>query len=51
MSVQLNHTIVWCSDKRRSAAFLSDMLGLPAPKPFSHFLVIETGNGVSLDFA
>lgn len=50
MSVQLNHTIVWCSDKQRSSAFLTEMLGLPEAKPFSHFLVVELENGVSLDF-
>ena len=50
MSIQLNHTIVWCRDKRRSSAFLTDMLGLPAAKPFTEFLVVETANGVSLDF-
>lgn len=50
MSIQLNHTIVWCRDKRRSAAFLTDMLGLPPAKPFAEFLVVETANGVSLDF-
>ena len=51
MSVELNHTIVWCQDQKRSAKFFADVLGLPAPKPFGHFLVIETSNGVSLDFA
>jgi catechol 2,3-dioxygenase-like lactoylglutathione lyase family enzyme len=50
MPAQLNHTIVWCSDKRRSSAFLADMLGLPEPKPFSHFLVVQLDNGVSMDF-
>jgi catechol 2,3-dioxygenase-like lactoylglutathione lyase family enzyme len=50
MSVQLNHTIVWCRDKRRSAAFLADMLGRPAPTAFGPFLVVELDNGVSLDF-
>lgn len=47
---QLNHTIVWCSDKRRSADFLTDLLGLPAARPFLHFLVVELENGVSLDY-
>ena len=51
MSVDLNHTIVWCSDPQRSAGFMAEMLGLPGPGPLYHFLVIETGNGVSLDFA
>ena len=51
MSVELNHTIVACRDQRRSAAFLSEILGLPAPVPFGHFLVVATDNGVSLDFS
>lgn len=50
MPVELNHTIVWCSDKTASSAFLADILGLPAPKPFHHFMVVELDNGVSLDF-
>ena len=51
MSVQLNHTIVNVTDKRDSAAFLAEILGLPEPKPFGPFLVVEAANGVSLDFA
>lgn len=51
MTVELNHTIIWCSDQKRSSAFLCEMLGLPEPWPFNHFLVIEVANGVSLDFA
>jgi len=50
MTVQLNHTIVWCRDKRKSAAFLTEMLGLPKPTQFGPFLVVELGNNVSLDF-
>src|ERR1700737_1645633 len=50
MSVQLNHTIVHCADKQRSAGFLADVLGLPAPTRFGPFLVVDTSNGVSLDF-
>jgi len=51
VSVQLNHTIVSCRDQQRSAAFLTAILGLPAPARFAHFLVVEADNGVSLDFA
>lgn len=47
---ELNHTIVWCSDRQRSAAFLTDILGLPPARPFFHFLVVEMSNGVSLDY-
>jgi len=50
MAAQLNHTIVWCSDKKRSSAFLAEMLGLPDPVPFANFLVIPLENGVSMDF-
>ncbi|HJQ59475.1 MAG TPA: VOC family protein [Vineibacter sp.] len=50
MSVQLNHTIVWCRDQQKSAAFLTGILGLPAASRFGPFLVVEMGNGVSLDF-
>lgn len=51
MSVELNHTIVRCRDQVKSAVFFAEILGLPAPKSFGHFTVIETSNGVSLDFA
>lgn len=51
MSVQLNHTIVSCRDQQRSAAFLTEILGLPAATRFGHFLVVEADNAVSLDFA
>lgn len=50
MPVQLNHTIVWCRDKRKSSDFLAHVLGLPPPVPFYHFMVVELDNGVSLDF-
>jgi hypothetical protein len=50
MTVGLDHSIIWCSDKDRSAGFLAEMLGRPAPVPFLHFLVVDMDNGVSLDF-
>ena len=50
MSVELNHTIVWCRDKQRSATFLTELLGLPSPTKFGPMLVVRLGNGVSLDF-
>ena len=51
MSVQLNHTIVSCRDQKRSAAFLTGILGLPPATRFGHFLVVQADNAVSLDFA
>lgn len=51
MSVELNHTIVNVKSKEESAAFFSEILGLPPAVPFlSYFLVLRTSNGVSLDF-
>jgi catechol 2,3-dioxygenase-like lactoylglutathione lyase family enzyme len=50
MTVQLNHTIVWCRDKRKSAKFFHEILARPKPVRFGPFLVIELDNGVSLDF-
>ncbi|SLJ89777.1 VOC family protein [Novosphingobium mathurense] len=51
MGIELNHTIVWSSDKDRSAQFVAEILGLPEPGSFGRFRVLELGNGVSLDFA
>jgi catechol 2,3-dioxygenase-like lactoylglutathione lyase family enzyme len=50
MSVNLNHTIVWCRDKKTSARYLTDTLGLPEAMPWGPFMVVEMGNGVSLDY-
>ena len=50
MTVKLNHTIVHARDKRVSAAFLSEVLGLPVPVPFGPFMGVQTGNEVTLDF-
>ena len=50
MSAQLNHTIAWCRDKAKSAGFLADILGLPEPRRFMHFLVVDLDNDVSIDY-
>ena len=51
MPIELNHTIVNVRDKRESADFVAEILGLPAPETmFGYFLVLRTSNGVSLDF-
>ncbi|WP_437581409.1 VOC family protein [Sorangium sp. So ce887] len=51
MSVRLNHTIVSAKDKKVSATFMAEVLGLAAPKPFGHFLAVQLDNDVTLDFA
>jgi catechol 2,3-dioxygenase-like lactoylglutathione lyase family enzyme len=50
MSAQLNHTIAWCRDQAKSAGFLTEVLGLPAPRRFMHFLVVDLANDVSIDY-
>jgi len=50
MAIKLNHTIVSARDKRISSAFLAEVLGLPAPKPFGPFLTVRVDNDVTLDF-
>jgi catechol 2,3-dioxygenase-like lactoylglutathione lyase family enzyme len=51
MTIKLNHTIVWSKNKKASARFFTEMFGRPEATTFSHFLVVEMDNGVSLDFA
>ena len=50
MAVDFNHTIVWVRDSEASATFLSEILGLPAPRRWGPFLVVTTANGTNLDF-
>lgn len=50
MAAKLNHTIVWCHDQEKSAKFLSEILGLPPPRRFSGFLVVDLANEVSVDY-
>jgi len=50
MTVQLNHTIVWCRDREASASFLADILGRPSPTMWGPFAIVEVDNEVSLDY-
>jgi catechol 2,3-dioxygenase-like lactoylglutathione lyase family enzyme len=50
MSVQLNHTIVWCRDNEKSARFLAEMLGLSAPVAWGPFQEVDVANDVALAF-
>ncbi len=51
MQPQLNHLIVWASDRHAAATFFSDVVGLGEPTEYGHFTQVETGNGVTIDFA
>ncbi|WP_155056158.1 VOC family protein [Streptomyces blattellae] len=50
MTVELNHTIVVAHDKKASARFLADILGLEVGPPYGPFIPVEVPNGVTLDF-
>jgi catechol 2,3-dioxygenase-like lactoylglutathione lyase family enzyme len=50
MSVQLNHTIVWCRDHKVSASFLAELFDLAEPVHWGPFFIVEMANGVSLDY-
>ena len=51
MVAELNHTIVWARDKRRSAEFLAGILGVPVRPPWGPFLPVVLGNNATLDYA
>ncbi len=50
MGLRLNHTIVWCRDRERSATFFTDLFGQPQGIAFGPFRIVELDNDVSLDF-
>ncbi|MEV5751102.1 VOC family protein [Actinoallomurus sp. NPDC052308] len=49
-TVQLNHTAIYATDKRTSAEFIAEILGLEVGAPFGPFLPVDLGNGVTLDY-
>ena len=49
MAISLNHTIVVARDKEKSAAFLTEILGLSPPTRLGHFAVVRVDD-TSLDF-
>jgi catechol 2,3-dioxygenase-like lactoylglutathione lyase family enzyme len=50
MPAKLNHTIVAARDRKASALFLSEILGLPAPVLLGPFAVVHAGDQLTLDF-
>lgn len=51
MAITFNHTIVAARDRAASAAFFTEMFGLPDAKEVAPFLVVTIDHGASLDFA
>ena len=50
MAIDFNHTIVSSRDSQASATFLSEVLGLPAPRRWGPFVVVTTDHGTNIDF-
>lgn len=50
MTIELNHTIVAAQDKKASAQFLADILGLEVSPQYGPFIPVEIPNGVTLDY-
>lgn len=50
MTIELNHTIVAAQDKKASAQFLADILGLEVGPQYGPFIPVEIPNGVTLDY-
>ncbi|GHE56906.1 hypothetical protein GCM10018785_27680 [Streptomyces longispororuber] len=50
MTIELNHTIVHATDKKASAQFLADLLGLEVGDQYGPFIPVTIPNGVTLDF-
>lgn len=48
MPITLNHTIVHAHDPAATAAFFTDILGIPSAKRLAHFTVLQIGD-TSLD--
>ena len=49
MTVTLNHTIVAARDKAATAAFMTEVLGLPPATTFGHFAVVQVDD-TSMDY-
>jgi catechol 2,3-dioxygenase-like lactoylglutathione lyase family enzyme len=50
MAVHLNHTIVLATDREASAAFYSEVLGVPVAGRVGQFVAVALDNDVTLDF-
>jgi catechol 2,3-dioxygenase-like lactoylglutathione lyase family enzyme len=50
MPVLFNHTIVAAPDAEKAAAFVAEILGLPAPTRWAHFVIVKLAGEASLDY-
>ena len=49
-TAQLNHAVVYATDRHLSAEFLAAVLELKVGAPFGPFIPVDLGNGVTLDY-
>jgi catechol 2,3-dioxygenase-like lactoylglutathione lyase family enzyme len=50
VSVQFNHLLIFARNKHDSAHFLTQLFGLPDPKPAGFFLAVDMENSVTLHY-
>jgi catechol 2,3-dioxygenase-like lactoylglutathione lyase family enzyme len=50
MTIELDHTIVHARDKRASAAFLAQILGISVSPDLARFVPVQVDNRVSLEY-
>jgi hypothetical protein len=50
MAIHFNHTFLPARDRKASADFLAEMLGLPAPRRWGPFHMVTTDNDANLDY-
>ena len=50
MAINFNHTILATHDRKASANFLAEVLGLPAPRRWGPFYMVTTANDANLDY-
>ncbi|MGH3502945.1 MAG: VOC family protein [Nocardioidaceae bacterium] len=51
MTITFNHSILAARDRHESAAFLSNLFGLPEPTTWGPFATVTLDQGVSIQFA
>ena len=51
MAVSFNHTIVAARNREESAAYFTELFGLPPARELGPFLAVTLEHGASLDFA
>jgi catechol 2,3-dioxygenase-like lactoylglutathione lyase family enzyme len=50
MAINFNHTILATHNRKASANFLAEVLGLPAPRRWGPFYMVTTANDANLDY-